>query len=80
MNWDQIQGQWKQLTGTLRERWGKLTDGDLAQIQGKREQLEGKLQERYGISKEEAGRQLDEFMAQQKLNETEGKARRSGGF
>ena len=58
MNWDQVQGKWKQTRGQLREKWGKLTDDDLDMIAGKREQLIGRLQERYGIAKEEAERQV----------------------
>jgi len=61
MNWDRIEGNWKQLKGRVRERWGKLTDSDLTAIEGKREQLVGKIQERYGIAKEEAEKQLRSF-------------------
>jgi uncharacterized protein YjbJ (UPF0337 family) len=61
MNWDQIEGKWKQYAGTVREKWGKLTDSDLEVIHGRREQLVGKIQERYGIAKEEAERQVSEF-------------------
>ncbi len=62
MNWDQIAGNWKQFTGTVRERWGMLTDDDLTVIGGKKDQLVGKLQERYGITKEEAQRQADDWL------------------
>ncbi|HEY8070704.1 MAG TPA: CsbD family protein, partial [Methylocystis sp.] len=51
MNWDFVQGNWKQVSGKVKQQWGKLTDDDLAKIAGKREELEGKLQERYGLSK-----------------------------
>ena len=61
MNWDQIEGNWKQLKGKVKEKWGDLTDDDLATITGKRDQLAGKLQERYGIAKEQAERELDAF-------------------
>jgi uncharacterized protein YjbJ (UPF0337 family) len=61
MNWDQVQGKWKQFSGKMKEKWGDLTDDDLDQIAGQREQLVGKLQERYGIAKEAAERQVDEF-------------------
>jgi uncharacterized protein YjbJ (UPF0337 family) len=54
MNSDQIQGNWKQLTGKMREKWGKLTDDDWQQVAGKRDQLLGKLQERYGYTREQA--------------------------
>lgn len=62
MNWDQIQGDWKQLTGKVKEKWGKLTDDDLTTVAGKRDQLSGILQKRYGIAKEQAERDLDEFV------------------
>ena len=61
MNWDQVEGKWKQLTGRAKEKWGKLTDDDLDVIRGRRDQLVGKIQERYGIVKQEAERQVDEF-------------------
>jgi uncharacterized protein YjbJ (UPF0337 family) len=62
MNWDQIEGKWKQASGKVREKWGKLTDDDLAAINGRRDQLVGKLQERYGLAKEAAQKQVDEFI------------------
>jgi uncharacterized protein YjbJ (UPF0337 family) len=54
MNWDQIEGKWKQFTGPARERWGKLTDDDWLAVAGKKDQLVGPIQERYGLAKEEA--------------------------
>lgn len=61
MNWDQIEGNWKQYTGMAKEKWGKLTDDDLAVIAGKRDVLAGKLQEHYGIATEQAHKELEEF-------------------
>ena len=61
MNWDRIEGNWKQLKGKAKEQWGKLTDDDLTTISGKRDQLSGKLQERYGYAKDEADRYVDEW-------------------
>ncbi len=61
MNSDQLQGKWKQLKGSLKERWGKLTDQDLETIAGKHEKLVGAIQERYGIAKEEAQRQVGDW-------------------
>ncbi|MBO9664697.1 CsbD family protein [Dokdonella sp.] len=61
MNEDRIKGQWKQLTGKLKEKWGKLTDDDLTVAEGNSEYLAGKLQERYGIAKDEAKKQIDDF-------------------
>ena len=61
MNRDQVEGKWKQLQGTVKEKWGNLTDDDLTVIGGKKDILVGKIQERYGITKEEAQKQADEF-------------------
>ena len=61
MNWEQIQGNWKQVKGHVVEKWGKLTDDDIDVVAGRREQLAGKIQERYGIAKEEAEKQVAEF-------------------
>ena len=58
MNWDRIEGNWKQLQGRVTEQWGKLTDDDFDVVNGRREQLAGKIQERYGIAKDEAEAQL----------------------
>ncbi len=63
MNWDQIEGQWHQVKGSLKSTWGKLTDDDLKNLSGKREQLVGKLQSLYGILKDDAERQADEWIA-----------------
>lgn len=64
MNWDQIEGQWKQLKGKAKEQWGKLTDDELAQIGGKKDQLVGAIQQRYGVAREEAERQVQDFAEQ----------------
>ena len=63
MNWDTIEGNWKQLAGQTKAQWGKLTGDDLREIAGRRDQLAGKIQERYGIAKDEAERQLEEWAA-----------------
>lgn len=61
MNWDTIKGQWKQATGSVKSKWGELTDDDLQQIDGDREQMIGKVQEKYGLAKDEAEKQVDEW-------------------
>ena len=61
MNWDTAKGDWKLFAGKIKEKWGQLTDDDLAKIDGQREQLEGKIQERYGIAKDEAKKQVDDW-------------------
>jgi len=63
MNWDQIEGNWKQFKGSAREQWGKLTDDDLDVIEGKRDKLVGKIQEKYGVAREAAEKQIDEYRA-----------------
>ena len=62
MNWDTIEGQWKQFKGRAKQAWSKLTDDDLANLNGKREQLAGKIQERYGMKKDEAERAIDDWV------------------
>ena len=62
MNWNQIEGNWKQFSGKIKEQWGELTDDDLTKIAGKREQLEGLLEKRYGLGKEEVKKQVDAFI------------------
>jgi uncharacterized protein YjbJ (UPF0337 family) len=61
MNWDQVEGKWKQMKGAVKEKWGKLTDDDLDRIAGKRDRLAGRLQECYGLHKELAEKQCDEW-------------------
>ena len=63
MNWDQIAGNWKQVKGVVRERWGKLTDDDVDVIAGKRDILLGKIQEKHGIAREEAEKELKDWKA-----------------
>lgn len=62
MNWDQVAGQWKQMKGSLKQQWGKLTDDDLTFIAGSRDKLVGRFQERYGIAKDEAQRRADQWL------------------
>ncbi len=64
MNWDTIEGQWKQLAGKARERWGKLTEDDWQRIAGKREELVGRVQELYGVTREEAEREVADWERQ----------------
>ena len=66
MNWDQVEGKWKQLKGSVKQKWGKLTDSDLDYIAGKRDEFTGRLQERYGLAKEEAQKQADEWLKAQR--------------
>ncbi len=61
MNWDQIEGNWKQFSGKIQEKWGELTDSELAEIKGRRDQLVGKIQAKYGYGKEQAERELDDL-------------------
>ncbi len=62
MNWDQVEGKWKQYKGEMKEKWGRLTDDDFDVINGRRQQLVGKIQERYGIARDEAEKQTDQFV------------------
>lgn len=69
MNWDRIEGNWKQVMGSAREQWGKLTDSDWEQVAGKKDQLVGKIQEHYGITREDAQKQADEWSKAQRDTE-----------
>lgn len=62
MNWDEIEGKWKEIKGNVRAKWGDLTDDEIDEVQGNREALEGKLQQKYGKSKEVAKKEVDDFM------------------
>lgn len=70
MNWDQVAGKWKQMKGSARQQWGKLTDDDLEQIAGNRDKFIGVLQQRYGIAKDEAQRQADDWLTSVRDTET----------
>jgi uncharacterized protein YjbJ (UPF0337 family) len=61
MNWNMIEGKWKELSGQAKERWGDLTNDELVELGGKREKLEGILQLKYGITQEAAANQIDEW-------------------
>jgi uncharacterized protein YjbJ (UPF0337 family) len=62
MDWNRIEGNWKQFKGKVKEQWGRLTDDEIDQINGSREQLEGKLQERYGYAKDQVKKHVDDAM------------------
>jgi uncharacterized protein YjbJ (UPF0337 family) len=61
MNWNQVQGNWKQFKGKVKEKWGELTDDELDQIAGKRDILLGQIQKKYGIAQEEAEKQVKDW-------------------
>jgi uncharacterized protein YjbJ (UPF0337 family) len=61
MNWDRIEGNWKQFKGQVRQPWGKLTNDDLDLVEGRREELVGRIQEKYGIARDEADRQVRDW-------------------
>ena len=65
MDWNRVEGSWKQISGNVKEQWGKLTDDDIAQINGNREQLEGKIQERYGKAKDDVKKDVDDWYDRQ---------------
>ena len=62
MNWDEVQGKWHQMKGSVQHQFGKLTNDDVEQIAGHREKLVGKLQERYGYAREDAQKRADEWL------------------
>lgn len=62
MNWDTIEGKWRQMKGQVRSKWGKLTDDDVELIGGKKDTLVGRIQERYGVERDQAEREVDDWM------------------
>jgi uncharacterized protein YjbJ (UPF0337 family) len=62
MNWDRIEGNWKEIQGQAKQQWGKLTNDDLAIINGRREELEGTLQNRYGYAKDAVKIEVDNWL------------------
>jgi len=65
VNQDIMEGRWQQLKGKVREKWGQLTDDDFTQIAGKKDQLVGRVQERYGLAKDQAERDVNEWLNEQ---------------
>jgi uncharacterized protein YjbJ (UPF0337 family) len=68
MEWARVEGNWKQMKGRAKERWGRLTDDDLTAIAGRRDQLEGMIQERYGYAKERARREIEDWYRSMESN------------
>ena len=67
MDKDRIAGDWRQVKGKVKEKWGKLTNDDLTVVNGQAEQLVGKLQERYGLAKDAARKEYDGWHAAHQL-------------
>jgi uncharacterized protein YjbJ (UPF0337 family) len=67
MDWNRIEGNWKQLQGKIKEKWGDLTDDDLDRIAGRRDQFEGLIKQRYGLTKDQARKQVEEWFDEQKV-------------
>jgi uncharacterized protein YjbJ (UPF0337 family) len=65
MDWNRVEGNWKQLKGKVKEQWGQLTDDDLDKVAGQRDQLEGKSQERYGLAKDMVRKDVDDWLKSQ---------------
>jgi len=62
MDWNRVEGNWKQFKGKVKEQWGDLTDDDLDRIAGRRDQLEGVIQERYGTAKDQVKQDVDRWL------------------
>jgi uncharacterized protein YjbJ (UPF0337 family) len=67
MDWNRVEGNWKQFKGRVKEKWGDLTDDDLDQVNGQRDQLEGLIQERYGIAKDQVRKDVDAWLEEEKV-------------
>jgi uncharacterized protein YjbJ (UPF0337 family) len=79
MNWDRIQGEWKQMTAQVKSKWAKLTDEDLKLVSAKKDALVGKIQERYGVLRDEAEKQVDEWLAKMPKRKDKSPERHDGG-
>jgi uncharacterized protein YjbJ (UPF0337 family) len=66
MDWNRIEGNWKQVKGKVKEKWGRLTDDDLNEVEGNLDQLEGKIQERYGIARDQVRKDLNDWYNSQR--------------
>jgi uncharacterized protein YjbJ (UPF0337 family) len=66
MDWNRVEGNWKEMKEKIKEKWGKLTDDDLDVINGKRDQLEGRIQQRYGYAKDQAKKDVDDWFSSQR--------------
>jgi uncharacterized protein YjbJ (UPF0337 family) len=67
MDWNRVEGNWKQFKGKIKEKWGDLTDDDLDRAAGNREELEGIIQERYGTAKDQVRQDLDRWLGSQRI-------------
>jgi uncharacterized protein YjbJ (UPF0337 family) len=67
MDWNRVEGNWKQFKGKVKEKWGNLTDDDLDRVAGRRDQLEGIIQERYGVAKDQIRQDIDRWLDSQRL-------------
>jgi len=67
MDWNRVEGNWKQFKGRVKEKWGDLTDDDLDKVDGQRDQLEGVIQERYGIAKDQVRKDIDAWLEEEKV-------------
>ena len=65
MNKDIIAGKWKEMKGSVKEQWGKLTDDEIDRAEGRAEQMVGLLQQRYGYSKDKAQEEYDRYLDRQ---------------
>ncbi len=63
MDWNQIEGNWDKFKGSIREKWGKFTDDDMAKLKGTKDDLIGRIKHVYGVAKEDAEKQIEEFRA-----------------
>lgn len=63
MNWDRVEGSWKEFKGKAKQQWGKLTDDDVDVINGRRDELEGRLQNQYGYAKDKARTEVDSWLS-----------------
>ncbi|MGZ6143116.1 MAG: hypothetical protein ACXWLM_07240 [Myxococcales bacterium] len=63
MEWDSIEGDWKQVSARMKEKWTSLTDDDLQFVDRNKGALIAKVRDRTGLARDTVERQLDALIA-----------------
>ena len=61
MNWDRLEGSLREVTGRIKQHWGRLVSDSATETDGQHDELVGKIQQTYGISRDQAERQINDW-------------------
>ena len=61
MNNDIFKGNWAEIKGKIKSKWGKLTEDEIETLKGNLDQITGKIQKAYGYAKEQAETEYQSF-------------------